>query len=432
LLACCVPALLSAQTSRLLLLDDFSGQDAGWLFHRDGSVKNDPAAIESGNGYLKIRLLNPDKQQECNVGISNPQPVYTKKYRQLTCQLRIKTLNDMLPGSRGWGFWKTAKNGAADNLAWFMQQFLKGKADHSWSRFGSLYKRRAKWQTYRPRSGEWHTYKIVRDLRLNTTSYNVDGKRVFTTPGIAARGRMAFHLWIDNQVYSRSKGIRRMGWQDESALQVDYVMIYDGLSAAESRLPEGSIKLDETPRFFFDPALLVPAPAYRLNDIKGTAWLIATVTAEPETGDYLEALITGRGDNRSVIWDGSGPACRFIKLPAVSGVHIKFKSRETPYLDRILLLQSSSGRVIFDRKNDLQKKHIFKSGTGNFVLVVATRLFGRGRLIVDANTSRAIQIPLNSKSLLTVRRIMLPSGKHTLRLDVPKSVVPERIFIYQE
>ena len=431
-MACLFAVPLLAQNGHLLLLDDFSGQNAAWLFHRDGSVKNDPAAIESGKGYLKIRLLNPVKQQECNVGISNPQPVYTKKYRQLTCETRIKTLNTMMPGSRGWGFWKTAKNGAADNLAWFMQQFLKGEADHSWSRFGSLYKRQAKWQAYTPRAGEWHTYKIVRDLLLNTTIYFIDGKRVFSTPGIAARGRMAFHLWIDNQVYSRSKGIRRAGWRDESAMQVDYVMIYDGPSAAESSLPEGSIKLDEKPRFFFDPNSAKAPPVYHLGDVNGSGWLIASVNAEPLPGDYLKTSIKSEHENHSIIWDGTGSATRFIKLQAVSGMRINFESRETPYLDRFLLLNSPSGRVVFDHKAGLRKKHTFKSDSGNFVFIIATRFFGKGSLMLDAKTTGARRITLDSQSMLTVRRLMLPAGTHTVKLDVPKDIAPERIFIYQE
>jgi len=435
----CSLYMVNAQNS-LLLSDDFSGQNAPWLFHRDGTVKYDNDAIESGHGYLRIRLLNPNPKEECNVGISNPQPVYGKKWRQLTVQLRVKAINNMQPGSRGWGFWKTAKNGRADNLAWFMQQFFPKSPKFSWGRFGSLYKKQARWHEYKPDKNTWHTYKIVRDLYLNTTRYFVDGQQKFSTPGIAPLDRMAFHLWVDNQVYSRSMGIRRLGWKGQSGLIVDYVQIYDGTSAAISFPNEGAIKLNEQPRFFFDDFVQANRPEYNIVDMKGAAWLLADVRAEKMNGqatnDKLILKAISADSDKTLFWDAGENQVKAMRLPNAALLKIRFKNQGTPFLNRILILNSPGGKMLIDKPYPgtvKGKRTIRFSNTKEWMIIVLSVTgAGGGRAVIDAGQVGHREFRVENGERLFVRRTALTIGEHTLTIFAENNLSLKHAFLFQE
>ncbi|RMH63271.1 MAG: hypothetical protein D6677_07580 [Calditrichaeota bacterium] len=218
-------SFLTAQNIPAVKFDDFDKSRAWWVFHRDGTVARDTAAFQIGKGYMKIRLRNPKKDRECNVGISEAQPLYSKRYPWLAMETRLRLLTPMQPGSRGWGFWKTAKDGRADFLAWFMEQLLPAKSAFTWNRVGVLDRKKVYTHNLAPFDDCWHVYRVERDRRLGTTQFYIDGQRVESPAPFAPGGKMAFHLWIDNQVYSRSRGILRQEWQGESALVVDYVSV---------------------------------------------------------------------------------------------------------------------------------------------------------------------------------------------------------------
>ncbi len=221
-----LPILATAQASLIpLKWDEFDSQKEWWAWHKDGTAARDSGAVQIENGHLILSLRNPVAEYECNVGISDEQNIYGKQYKILRAEMRLKVLNKMKPGSRGWGFWKAAKNGKASSLAWFMEQLLIGQDKLSWRKAGSLSHKKRAMKNIDVHVQEWHIYTIERDIPMKTVRYFIDGKLWFQTPGIAPQERMSFHLWIDNQVYSSKKGIRRTSWQGESALLVDYVRI---------------------------------------------------------------------------------------------------------------------------------------------------------------------------------------------------------------
>ena len=222
---CWISIPLFAQNVPAIKSDDFTAYRSWWVFHEDGTVANDPRAIENGNGYLKIRLKNPQGDRECNVGISEARPLYSKHYSYLEMETRIRLLTPMKPGSRGWGFWKTAKDGRARYLSWFMEQQMPDNPEFSWNRIGVIDKNRIFIRPVEYYDDQWHVYRVVRDLEQGVTRFFIDGKQIDRPVPFAPRGTMAFHLWIDNQIYSRSRGVQRRGWQGESALIVDYVTI---------------------------------------------------------------------------------------------------------------------------------------------------------------------------------------------------------------
>jgi hypothetical protein len=348
---------LFAQTILPVKIDDFTSVKSWWEYHHDGTVKNDPDAIINGNGYLKIRLLKPQDNMECNVGISEPQPIYPKRIKILTTEMRIKLLTDMQPGSRGWGFWKTAKMGKADNVAWFMEQYLKDKPKFSWSRFGTIHKRKIDLKDIKIKKNVWHTYKIVRDLKAKQTDYFIDGQLSHTSRGIAPTGRMAFHLWIDNQVYSRSKGIQRVAWPGESAMVVDYVSIYSGLSPGKIFPSQGAIKFFEKPLRFGSGK----KDAILLNETvsvsPGKTLVLMSVIAEKYAiFDNPDRLVLRANDDKGKMyskkkWDGQ-------KKNAVNKVlifdtksetlELKAISENTPFISDLVVLNSPTGKVVIN------------------------------------------------------------------------------------
>lgn len=221
-----VPLLGAAQGSLIpLKWDEFDSHKDWWAWHRDGSAASDSDAIRLEKGCLILSLSNPSSEYECNVGISDEQNIYGKKQKILKVEIRLKVLTAMKPGSRGWGFWKAARNGKASSLAWFMEQFMPGQKKLSWRKAGSLSHKKRSLKNIDFDLHDWHIYSIERDIPAKTVRYYVDGKLWFWTPDIYSQERMSFHLWIDNQVYSRKKGIQKTSWQGRSAIVVDYVHI---------------------------------------------------------------------------------------------------------------------------------------------------------------------------------------------------------------
>ncbi len=224
---------VSQRTLIPLKWDEFDSQKDWWAWHKDGSAGSDADAIRIENGCLIISLRNPAAEYECNVGLSDEQNIYGKKHKILRVETRLKVLNEMIPGSRGWGFWKAARNGKASSLAWFMEQLMPGQKKLSWRKAGSLSHKKRAMKNIDFNVQDWHVYTIERDIPAKTVRYYVDGNLWFQTPGIVPKERMSFHLWVDNQVYSK-KGIRRVSWQGSSAILVDYVHI-SGTASSGSR-----------------------------------------------------------------------------------------------------------------------------------------------------------------------------------------------------
>ena len=377
-------SFLQAQKVIPIKIDDFDSNRSWWLYHRDGSVKNDPKAIINGMGYLKLSLQNPLEEIECNVGISDHQPIYSKQYKILSSEIRLKVLTDMKDGSRGWGFWKTAGQGKADYLAWFMEQLFIQEPSYSWKRVGIINKSKRDFTTFNTPVNRWITYKIERDLNLNITRFYEDQKIIFQSKE-SPQGDMSFHLWIDNQVY-KSGNIKRSGWDGKNEMIVDYIKISTGNDNNFLMPPNDAIILG---RNIFEFAY--PGQESLLNeDIflkKGNYILIANVKAEAENEYLKEDLFEIQLNplNKKLIWEGNQTKGASYTKSALfytdeSKINVKSISKNTPMLESILLINLVKSNILIDEDiNDyvnkkepsgLWKKIAFSSKTGKILLII--------------------------------------------------------------
>ncbi len=424
---------LFAQHVLPLKVDDFNAQRSWWYYHRDGTVAADKGAIENGQGFLKIRLKDPVDSKECNVGISDARPLYSKHQRYLEMETRIKLLNPVKGGSRGWGFWKTARNGKADYLAWFMQQYLPGAQDFSWSRVGTISGRQAAFYPVTLDESSWHVYRVIRDLDRHETLFFVDDRVVLSAQRVTPSGRMAFHLWIDNQVYSRSKGIQRLGWPGESAMLVDYVTIRTGRSVA-----------GEVPDFPYyrhltrerDWKVLLPA---------GKNALFTTATLEDLTPydrvDRLTLEIEGSGRPGRLLMTGekksrAQTAIMKVVLRESKTITIKALPQSAPFLEDFTVVPYDTLLYTAQNLSGIKREKVIpfisSGGEVTIVAVVSTREAGDwtpfNKKILSSSQSLTINLNRGQRmetvdgnqqfglSKTVVFRERLKAGRHLLGL----------------
>ena len=297
---------------------------------------------------------------ECNVGISEAQNIYGKTIKKLIVETRVKLLTDMKPGSRGWGLWKSRKTLGAHSLAWFMQQLAPDNAPLNWQLAGTVNGKKRQTVEWQADLKRWHVYRIERDLTRKTTFFYLDGQMILKTPGLVPSGRLSFHLWIDNQVYSQ-KGILRTGWSGENALVVDYVKII-----TQSAAPPEAHRL----RF---PALLFHKT---WNDVlTGNGQFNIAQIPFTSPGDTVYCLINARlesydgYDTDDVLFffldDASNPVqtlrpqrqnnqtqSYLIPLNLKPGKHVLgLSGQTTPVIYDLFLLNGSQGRWLLNKQN---------------------------------------------------------------------------------
>ncbi len=338
-------------------LDDFNKIHAWWDYHKDGSAALDDRAMVNGRGYLLLRLSNPNAEQECNVAISEFQNIYGKAVKRLMVETRVKLLTPMKPGSRGWGFWKSAKGAALQSLCWFMEQMDAGDARLSWKMMGVVAKKQRQTHPWKPEVNVWHVYRIERDLVSNTTRFWIDDSLLLQTAQLAPADRLSFHLWIDNQVYSK-KGLVRAAWNGESALLVDYVKIVT------------QRKIKSTPDVKH-PALLlykawndvlVGSGEYVIGDFSfqttgPTVYVLLTARLESYDGfDEDDALMLYLDDDAAPVkkWSGKdlkGATRSFLlELEVEPGSHrLRLSGKNTPTLYDLLLVDGGKARILFNK-----------------------------------------------------------------------------------
>ncbi len=341
--------------------DDFNKRHGWWTFHRDGTVAADPSALELGKGYLKLQLSNPDSVQECNVAISEVDNVYDKSIKLLGVETRIKLLTPMQPGSRGWGLWKSNVPGALQSLAWFMEQWTPKRPELSWQLAGVVDKKKRKAIPWQPEVNKWHVYRIERDLPARNVRFWVDDQLILNAKGIVPRGRLSFHVWIDNQVYAPNVLIREH-WEGTSALLVDYVKVYS------------------KPKVYNAPSVKHPAILFykKWNDVLngideytveqfkiqsrgGKVFIVVTARLE-DYGQYGSPdVLTLYLDNQAepiARWTGKQTHGQtqtfFVELPLDSGPHrFTLKAQNTPVLHDFLVVNGNSqiGRPVYCIQN---------------------------------------------------------------------------------
>ncbi|NOX87888.1 MAG: hypothetical protein GXO77_02600 [Calditrichaeota bacterium] len=342
--------------------DDFNQVHGWWSYHRDGSAADDLRAITNGDGYLLLKLRNPDGKRECNVGISEFQNIYGKKYAYLAVEARIKILNAMKPGSRGWGFWKSSKQFALNSLAWFMEQQAPTDPSLFWQLVGTLDGNRRSVKPWKPDPQKWHVYRIERDLQKNTTRYLIDDKLYFETPGLVPRDRLSFHLWVDNQIYSKRSGIMRSGWKGESAVVADYVQIETKRQGARQ------VKISNPKVLFYRQwnKIFHGKGEYLIDKVKfkvprKKVYILATVRAESYDGfdepDQLKIYLDGESGSPVLSFDGSRLKGKtksvFIEKTMEIGEHsLVIKGRTTPLLYDVLVIDAGDGKPLINESFD--------------------------------------------------------------------------------
>ncbi len=335
--------------------DDFNQVHAWWEYHRDGIPKNDTTAIRNGGGFLAVQLSNPLRSKEFNAGISEFQNIYGKKYSYLSAEARIKLLSPLRLGSRGWGFWKSSKRKVHRSIAWFMQQKDAQNKRLSWSLVGTVDGKRRQVKPWQPDIDRWHVYRIERDLKTKTTRFWIDGKLYLNTNGLAPRERLSFHLWIDNQVYSKKDGIHRQQWSGSEAMVVDYVQIQTQRNLRKPEIPN-------TPRILFyrhfnrilwSSEESYSVGHYRFETPGDSVYLLLTARAEDlrpyDLADRLTVTIDKRNDPVLQV-DGSllkGKTRTVIKkLYLPHGAHqMHITAQATPLLYDVLILDATGAKI---------------------------------------------------------------------------------------
>ncbi len=365
--------------------DDFNGVRSWWQYHRDGSAARDVRAIRTGHGYLQLRLLNPTSAEECNVGISDFQNIYGKRFKYLSMEARVRLLTPMKPGSRGWGFWRSRKKAKSHTLAWFMQQKDAERPQLSWSMVGTIVGKQRQVKTW-PTDTCWHVYRIERDLALRRTRYWIDDSLFLETPGLAPSDRLSFHLWIDNQVYSR-QGVARKSWTGSSAMVVDYVQI-----STQRHFPVPAPKQMQRPVVLYRAFNQIvhgkgtySIGVFPLRTVGDTVRVILTARTENlmpfDKPDCVRAFLDGK-EVKALAFDGrrdrGTDASRVAVVPLRAGRHtLKLTGQSTPLLYDVLILDGP-GRIVLNkgRKEWSEKTFFWQTDipkSGKAVLYAAVR-----------------------------------------------------------
>ncbi len=357
LLLCHTPALKSQTLIPAIKRDDFTHRHAWWHYHKDGIALQDSQALMLGQGFLKLQLRNVHADKEFNVGISEFQNIYGKQFPYLCVEVRLKLLTPLPAGSRGWGFWKSRKGKSSHTLAWFMQQKEPGNHVLSWSLVGAVNGKERRVKPWQPKLNTWHVYRIERDLIRKTTRFWIDDRLFLRTDGLVPSSRLSFHLWMDNQVYSRKTGIRRQAWNDREAMIVDYVQIQTRrITKHSDRISGAHVLFYKNFNRILHGAALYDVGSYRFHSPGDSVYLVLTARAEDvrpyDSPDQLRVFLDG-ASKAIISVDGSrlqGSTRTFVKKIALSsGEHIlRLKARATPLLYDILLLSADHSSLTFD------------------------------------------------------------------------------------
>lgn len=430
------PPLLFSQAYLIpdLQRDDFTSDKTWWKFQNHGSQ----ALPTSFNGYLFVNLVNalngnngapidPNDQFKNmhNVGIAtaDQRPIYGKDDRMIAT-IRVKTLNTLLTGSRGWGFWKSEGVPVEINQAvWFMEQ--KAHADSVWAAEETWWRARTHRTKYdsldfrvdldgsngSPHNYDnmqWHTYKIVRQGRDRYEHY-VDGVLVQSlTPADFADGKImnadySFNCWNDNIVYRQEKSVSTgidtiamvtHGWIGTSQFVVDFIEIRkESYVYGESRTPINSIKLREVVNEIDDGITdgSFKGP-YSFTTSGGPVTIIATGKAEEmdthDDDDDMKMILNGTdfGFNTNRSWNGTVDQATLktivIDTTLSAGTHtLSFESEVTPILYDATVLAEGTGAVVLNQtvnesapigSNNLEwKTYNFNADAGELVIYIS-------------------------------------------------------------
>lgn len=423
---------LAAQTYIIpqLQRDDFINQKSWWSINEYGT--NHTAVFP--NGYVKMDLINPRNGPASssllsfgygmeNIGMStaNRVKIYGKQHR-VEALIRVKTLNDLPAGSRGWGFWRTENVPVVINQAvWFMEQWVD--TNYPW------YATERWWEgqinrTVHPDSSRsvnltqppysisnqsWHTYRMIRNGPADYYELYIDDdvtpvlRATETDLGKILNEDYGFNYWNDNLVYHSTVNaitghdtieVYYNGWIGTSAFIVDFIDIRSGgYQPGYTVTPNSPVLMrrvfNEIDNGVSDGLWKGPlsftAPG-------GGCVILATAKAEEldsyDDDDDLKIVVDSKdyGYNNAKSWNGlvdSGtPKTIIIDTTLSAGSHsLSFYSEVTPILHDATVLGSTGGSIVLNQtvnetapyssNNNLWKTYNFSCDAGNIAIYIS-------------------------------------------------------------
>ncbi len=386
-------------------------------------------------GYLKADLIDPlngsnggrlqsDYSGMENVGFASTNDRIYDKNMIIDVTIRVKTLNTLPIGSRGWGTWYSEGVPITVNQSvWFMEQ--KAHPDSAWATEETWWRARTNRgvddqnDKYTDLSSynntQWHTYRVVRYSEGTYNGYYdhyVDGQLVqhvlptdFSSPGVIYED-YEFHCWNDNLVYHfidrTPQGLPDTievfynGWLGTSSFVVDFVEIrkngYDPTYVVTPVDASDFLRLRSYESEIDDGISDGLWKSYSVETNTGNTFIIVTAKAETYDGydddDDLKIVVdaTDYGYDNVNSWNGDvddGLPKTLVFSPTLSsGTHtIKIYSQTTPILYDVNVLNSLDGALVLDQtlnetapagsNNYLWKQFSFSCDAGPIAIYVS-------------------------------------------------------------
>jgi len=380
--------------------DDFKNLKSWWSVNYSPPVGYNHS-MTFNNGYLKADLVDPldggtggplqsDMSGMENVGIStaNLREIYDRRM-QMDVTIRVKTMNLLPVGSRGWGFWRSEGIPIVTNQAtWFMEQ--TANPDSSWAASETWWRARTMdgvdntYDFYTDISAydnqQWHVYKVRRYGGSAADGYYehyINGTLIqrvvpYDFPDSTIINEdYTFNCWNDNLVYQFIEGgsnpdsvaVTYNGWLGTSSFIVDFIEIRkDGYDPSYSVTPAGSAdmrRLREYPDEIDDGISDGLWKSYTFDLYAEKALIIITAKAEEYDGydddDDMKIVVDTHdyGFNSAKSWDGQNdqslPKTIVIDTTMATGSHqLDLYSEVTPILYDANVLSSTDGLLVLD------------------------------------------------------------------------------------
>ncbi len=394
--------------------------------------------LNINNGYLKADLTDPldgasggrltSYSGMENVGFASTTYQIYDKSMLLDVTIRVRTLNALPVGSRGWGTWRSEGLPITINQSvWFMEQ--TADSDSTWAADETWWRARTERGVddrndkhteldaapYQIDNTQWHTYRIVRYPKDSIPVYYrqyVDGILVqevsdsdFTPVGIINED-YEFHCWNDNLVYHfidrtplglpDTIEVFYNGWLGTSSFLVDFVEIrkngYDPSYAVAPTDDSDFLRLRSYESEIDDGISDGLWKSYAFDTFGGNTYVIITAKAETYDGyqddDNLKVVIDGTdyGYDNAQSWNGdvdNGLPKTLVFNPVLSaGTHsVELYSQTTPILYDVNVLSATDGALVLDQtlnetapsgsSNYLWKEFTFNCDAGPIAVYVS-------------------------------------------------------------
>jgi len=370
--------------------DDFKNLKSWWSVNIWGYAHT----YDVPNGYFIAHLNNPNNGDPGgplpessegmeNIGFSTAymNMIYGKD-DTIDARIRVRTLNVLPPGSRGWGLWHSEPLPIDINQeTWYIEQ----KADdaYDWAPTENWWRGRISRGLQNEvmadltfSTQDWHYYRIYRVGRSYYELYVDDNPNpvVHATPadlGGILNEDYGFNCWNDNLVYhftqSQSTGndtveVYYNGWLGTSTFIVDFVEIRSKDYKVGHSLPaNGVLRLREVINEIDNGVSdgLWKGP-YSFDVSTGPVVILSTAKAEELDGygddDDLKMVLddTDFGYNTARSWDGDrdqGAAkCIVIDTTLAPGTHtLAYYSEATPILYDATVLNAPNGDIALNQ-----------------------------------------------------------------------------------